>query len=105
MYYRCFQPIVKLCFQMVLPLANAICIGELIQNLCLYITLVFWAAPVAKRLRAPFLNHSIISSSSSPALATCETSQVLLADVPGVFSRGTPIFVQPTDWPISYELK
>ena len=29
---------------------------------------------------------------SSPALATCETSQVLLAGVSGGFSRGSPVF-------------
>ena len=34
---------------------------------------------------------------SSPALATCETSQVLLAGVPGGFSQGSPVFVPPTD--------
>ena len=45
------------------------------------------------------------SVGSSPALATCETSQVLLAGVSGVFSRGSPIFAPSTDWPISYELK
>ena len=28
----------------------------------------------------------------SPALAPCETSQVLLAGVPGGFSPGTPVF-------------
>ena len=32
---------------------------------------------------------------SSPALATCETSQVLLAGVPGGFSRGSPVFAHP----------
>ena len=42
---------------------------------------------------------------SSPALATCETSQVLLAGVSGGFSRGSPVFAPPTDWPVSYELK
>ena len=63
------------------------------------------AAPVAERLRALLLNHSIIGVGSCPALATCETSQVLLADVPGGFSRGSPVFVPPTDWPVSYELK
>ena len=42
---------------------------------------------------------------SSPALATCETSQVLLAGVSGGFSWGSPVFAPPTDWPISYELK
>ena len=40
---------------------------------------------MAERLRALFLN-------SSPALATCETSHVLLAGVPGGFSRGSPVF-------------
>ena len=29
---------------------------------------------------------------SSPALAICETSQVLLAGVPGGFYRGSPVF-------------
>ena len=29
---------------------------------------------------------------SSPALATCETSQVLLAGMPGGFSGGPPVF-------------
>ena len=32
--------------------------------------------------------------SSSPVLATCETSQVLLAGVPGSFSQGSPVFAQ-----------
>ena len=41
---------------------------------------------------------------SSPALATCETSQVLLAGVPGGFSRGSPVFAPPTDWPVSAQL-
>ena len=42
---------------------------------------------------------------SSPALATCETSKVLLAGVPGGFSRDSTVFAQPTEWPVSYELK
>ena len=42
---------------------------------------------------------------SSILLATCETSQVLLAGVSGGFSRGSPVFAPPTDWPVSYELK
>ena len=41
---------------------------------------------------------------SSSALATCETSQVLLAGVPGGFSRGSPVFAPPSDWSFSYEL-
>ena len=65
---------------------------------------------MVERLRALSLNHSYHLTSvsgvvSSPALATCETSQVLLAGVPGGFSRGTPVFAPPTDWPVSYELK
>ena len=52
-------------------------------------------------LRALFLNHltAVSGVGSSPALATCETSQVLLADVLGGFSRGPPVFAPPTDWP------
>ena len=42
---------------------------------------------------------------SSPTLATCETSQLLLAGVSDGFSRGSPVFAPPTDWPVSYELK
>ena len=34
-----------------------------------------------------------------------ETSHVLLAGVPGGFSRGSPVFAPPTDWSGSYELK
>ena len=33
-----------------------------------------------------------------------ETSQVLLAGVPGGFSRGSSVFAPPTDWSVSYEL-
>ena len=32
---------------------------------------------------------------SSPTRGTCETSQVLLAGVPGGFSWGSPVFAQP----------
>ena len=52
-----------------------------------------------------YLLTAVSGLGSSPALATCETSQVLLAGVSGVFSRGSPVFVPPTDWPVSYELK
>ena len=53
---------------------------------------------MAERLRALFLNHSIAvpGVGSSPALATCETSQVLLVGVPGGFSRGSPVFAPPS---------
>ena len=47
---------------------------------------------MAERLRALFLIHDHLTAvsgvGSSHALATCETSQVLLAGVPGGFSRG-----------------
>ena len=36
---------------------------------------------------------------------SCETSQVLLAGVLGGFSRGSPVFAPPTNWPVSYQLK
>ena len=62
---------------------------------------------MAERLRALSLDHLIAVSGvgSSPAVATCETSQVLLTGVPGGFSQGSPVFAPPTDWPVSYELK
>ena len=44
-----------------------------------------------------FFLTAVSGVGSSPALATCETSQVLLA--------GSPVFAPPTDWPVSYELK
>ena len=54
---------------------------------------------MAERLRALFFNHSMISllclmsgEGLSPALATCETSQVLLAGVPDAFSLCSPVF-------------
>ena len=56
-------------------------------------------------------NHSIIITAvsgvgSSPALAKCETSQVLLAGVSGGFSGPSfPVFAPLTDWLVSYELK
>ena len=60
---------------------------------------------LAEWLSALFLNNAVSGVGSSPALATCETSQVLLAGVPGGFSRDSPVFAPPTDWPVSYELK
>ena len=50
-------------------------------------------------------SSSSMTELKNDALATCETSQVLLAGVSGVFSRGSPILAPPTDWPVSYELK
>ena len=51
-----------------------------------------WAAPVAERLRALDQLIAVSAVGSSPALATCETRQVLIAGVPGSFSRGSPVF-------------
>ena len=36
---------------------------------------------------------------SSPALTTCETSQVLLVGVPGGFPRGSPVFAHLLIYP------
>ena len=60
-----------------------------------------------KRAVSKSLDHltAVSGVGSSPALVTCETSQVLLAGVSGGFSRGSPVFAPPTDWPVSYELK
>ena len=72
------------------------------------------AAPVAEWLRALIFHYStlpfdhltaVTGVGLSPALATCETSQTLLAGVSGGFSRGSPVFAPPTDRPVSYELK
>ena len=53
------------------------------------------------------LDHltTVFGVGSSPALDTCETGQVLLAGVSGVFSLVSPVSAPPTDWPVSYELK
>ena len=54
---------------------------------------------MAERLSALFLNHSIISH------LCLLWPHVIHVGVPGGFSRGSPVFAQPTDWPVSYELK
>ena len=51
-------------------------------------------APVAEWFRV--LNHAMSGVGSSRTWDTCETSKVLLAGVPGVFSRGCPVFASPT---------
>ena len=50
-----------------------------------------------------FLHLTAVSGvGSSPALAKCETSQVLLGCVLAcVFSRDTPVIAPPTNWPVS----
>ena len=71
---------------------------------------IFWGGPRGRAVKSAVsysLDHltAVAGVASSPALATCETSQVLLAGVPGGFSRGSLVFAPPTDWPVSYELK
>ena len=59
-------------------------LNHVLATHCLFV--FKFATPVAERLGALFLNLSIISPlGSSLALATCETRQVLLVGVPGVF--------------------
>ena len=58
---------------------------------------------MAERLRVQFLNHSEPGVGRAPHWP--HVRQVLLADVSGGFSRGSPVFAPPTDWPVSYELK
>ena len=82
-------------------------IPEIIE-LQIRLNLIF--APVAERLRVLFLNHSIMSPLClvwvrGPALATCETSKILLAGESGVFSRGSRVLALPTNWSVSYNLK
>ena len=52
---------------------------------------------VVKSADISLLHHltAVSCVGSSPA------SQVLLAGVSGVFSRGSPVFAPPTDWPFS----
>ena len=62
---------------------------------------IYFAAPVAERLRALFLNHSIISPLCLVRVRDPHWPHVrqayLLAGMPVVFSRGSPIFAPPTD--------
>ena len=51
-----------------------------------------YSDPVAERIRSRDHLTTVSGVGSSPALATSETSQVLLAGVPGGFSRGSPVF-------------
>ena len=64
---------------------------------------------MAERLRAMFLNHSIISPLCQVWVRALHLAHVREAKfclrVPGGFSLGSPIFAPPTDWPVSYELK
>ena len=76
------------------------------QN-CFFLNSVM-VAPVAEWLRVQILlthlsfNHltTVSEVGSSPIWGTCETSQVLFADVPGIF-----FWVFSHFWSVSYELK
>ena len=61
--------------------------------------------PCGRAVKSAVIDHLTAGVGSSPALATYETSQVLLAGVSGGYSRGSPVFAPPTDWPVSYKLK
>ena len=56
-----------------------------------------------QQLITPFNHLTPVSDVGSGP--TRETSQVLLAGVPSVFSRESSVFAPTTDWPVSYELK
>ena len=60
---------------------------------------LFFAILAVKSAVSLSLDHltAVSGVGSSPALATCKTSQVLLAGVPGGFSRGSPVSAPPTD--------
>ena len=58
--------------------------------------------PCLNPIISPVYNVSGVGS--NPTWGICETSQVLLSGVPGGSSRGSPVFAQPTDLPVSYEL-
>ena len=57
---------------------------------------------MTERIRVLFQIIAVSGVGLSPALATCETSQVLPAGVPGGFSQSSPVFAPPTDWLVSY---
>ena len=58
---------------------------------------------ISSHMPWPSISHltAVAGVGSSPALATCETSQLLLAGVPGGFSRGSLVFAHL----LIYELK
>ena len=66
-----------------------------------------WLRALIFHYRTKLFDHltAVSGVGSSPALATCETNQVLLAGVSDGFSRRSPVFTPPTNWPVSYELK
>ena len=77
-----------------LLLSHAACFTA--YNVCLSYLLLFHASRGRAVMSAVSLSLSHLTAVSgvglSPALATYETSQVLLAGVPGGFSRGSPVF-------------
>ena len=62
---------------------------------------IYYVFDLSRMLKQHGLFHFALTAvsgvGSSPALATCEMSQVLLAGVSGGFSRGSPVFAPPTD--------
>ena len=71
------------------------------HQLCKYVTLCSGCT-----IYSILLHTAVSGVGLSLKRGTSESSQVLVADVPSVFSRGTTIFLQPTYWPpVSYEIK
>ena len=70
-------------------------------------TLTEWLRAMIFHYCAESFDHltPVSNVGSRPTRGTCQTSQVLLAGVSGGFSRGSPVFAPPSDWPVSYELK
>ena len=89
--------------------------GEKIENFIGKILISFYGTPsgwVVKNANislSHLIDHVIISPlclvwvGAPHRTQSCETSQVLLAGVPGGFSRGSPVFAPPTDWPVSWD--
>ena len=68
---------------------------------------MFWVYFIVLLRSLIALDHltAVTVVGSSPALTTCDTSQVLFEGVPGGVSRGFPVFAPLTDWSVSYKLK
>ena len=92
--HNCFYTVVSFLPEVtgsVATTVNKTLIIDTLLDKCILHSLL--AAPVAEWVRS--LNFSALyhltGVGSSPALATCETSQVLLTGVSGEFSRGTHV--------------
>ena len=70
-----------------------------------FIGIVAGSGPRGREVKSAVDHLTAVSGvGSSPDLATCETSQVLLAGVSGVFSRGSPVFAHLLIDPLTFKL-